>query len=94
MLSKNFSSQQAAILTALPIGVLGSLAVYFYSELLLESLIFFICITLFSYILIYYTVQRFIYRKIKLIYKLIYQTKASKKEEFYFKNILPQKSIE
>jgi two-component system, OmpR family, phosphate regulon sensor histidine kinase PhoR len=93
MLSKNFSSQQAAILTALPIGVLGSLAVYFYSELLLESLIFFICITLFSYILINYTVQRFIYRKIKLIYKLIYQTKASKKEEFYFKNILPQKSI-
>ena len=94
MLSKNFSSQQAAILTALPIGILGSLAVYFYSELLLESLIFFIGITIFSYLLINYTVQRFIYRKIKLIYKLIYQTKASKKEEFYFKNILPQKSIE
>lgn len=94
MLSKNFSSQQAAVITAVPIGVLGSLAVYFYSELWLESLIFFICITLFSYLLINYTVQRFIYRKIKLIYKLIYQTKASKKEEFYFKTILPQKSIE
>ncbi len=38
--------------------------------------------------------QRFIYRKIKLIYKLIYQTKASKREEFYYKNILPQKSID
>lgn len=25
---------------------------------------------------------------------MISQTKASKKEEFYFKNILPQKSIE
>ncbi|MEP6951845.1 MAG: ATP-binding protein, partial [Ginsengibacter sp.] len=32
--------------------------------------------------------------KIKIIYKLIYQTKASKREEFYYKNILPQKSIE
>ena len=37
--------------------------------------------------------QRFIYRKIKIIYKLIYQTKASKREEFYYKTILPQKSI-
>jgi two-component system phosphate regulon sensor histidine kinase PhoR len=29
-----------------------------------------------------------------LIYKLISQTKASKREEFYYKNLLPQKSIE
>jgi two-component system phosphate regulon sensor histidine kinase PhoR len=47
-----------------------------------------------SFGLILYTLQTFIYRKIKLIYKLIYQTKASKREEFYFKNILPQKSID
>ena len=38
--------------------------------------------------------QRFIYRKIKLIYKFIYQTKATKREEFFYDNILPQKSIE
>ena len=94
MLSKNFSSQQAAILTAVPIGVLGGLAIYTYSELWLPSLVFLMLMTLFSYLLINYTVRRFIYRKIKIIYKLIYQTKASKKEEFYFKNILPQKSIE
>jgi two-component system phosphate regulon sensor histidine kinase PhoR len=47
-----------------------------------------------SYALILFTVQKFIYRKIKLIYKLIYQTKASKREEFYYSNILPQKSID
>ncbi len=47
-----------------------------------------------SYSLILYTLQNFIYRKIKLIYKFIYQTKASKKEEFYYKSILPQKSID
>jgi two-component system phosphate regulon sensor histidine kinase PhoR len=38
--------------------------------------------------------RRFIFRKLKLIYKLIYQTKATKKEEFYYNNILPQKSID
>lgn len=47
-----------------------------------------------SYGLILYTLQRFIYRKIKLIYKFIYQTKASKREEFYYKSLLPQKSME
>ncbi|HSN59455.1 MAG TPA: ATP-binding protein, partial [Ferruginibacter sp.] len=47
-----------------------------------------------SFGLILYTLQTFIYRKIKLIYKLIYQTKATKREEFYYKNILPQKSID
>lgn len=46
------------------------------------------------YWLISVTLERFIYRKIKLIYKLIYQTKATKKEEMYFKYILPQKSID
>jgi two-component system phosphate regulon sensor histidine kinase PhoR len=47
-----------------------------------------------SYGLILLTLEKFIYRKIKLIYKLIYQTKATKKEEMYFKYILPQKSID
>lgn len=47
-----------------------------------------------TYWLYYSTLQRFIYRKIKLIYKFIYQTKATKKEEYFYENILPQKSIE
>lgn len=47
-----------------------------------------------TYSLYYYTLQRFIYRKIKLIYKFIYQIKATKKEEFFYNNILPQKSIQ
>jgi two-component system phosphate regulon sensor histidine kinase PhoR len=73
---------------------LAAIAVYFYSEKWLPSVVLFVVLFLVSYFIIYLTVKRFVYRKIKLIYKLIYQTKASKKEEFYFKNILPQKSIE
>jgi two-component system phosphate regulon sensor histidine kinase PhoR len=38
--------------------------------------------------------ERSFYRKIKLIYKFIYQTKATKKEETYYKYLLPQKSID
>lgn len=47
-----------------------------------------------SYLLISFMLERFIYRKIKLIYKFIYQTKATKKEETYYKYVLPQKSID
>ncbi len=47
-----------------------------------------------SFFLIRFVLRWFIYRKIKLIYKFIYQTKASKKEEMYFKYILPDKSID
>jgi len=53
-----------------------------------------ISIFIFCFFLIRYVVKQFIYRQIKLIYKLISQTKASKREEFYYKNLLPQKSIE
>ena len=42
----------------------------------------------------YYTMQLFIYRKIKIIYKFIYQIKATKKEEIFYDKILPKKSIE
>ncbi len=53
------------------------------------------CVTfVIIYSIYHYTLQRFIYRKIKLIYKFIYQTKATKKEEIFYKHILPQKSIE
>lgn len=47
-----------------------------------------------SYILVLTIIQKFIYRKIKLIYKFINQTKASRKEETYRKYILPKKSID
>jgi two-component system phosphate regulon sensor histidine kinase PhoR len=91
---KNFSPQQVGFVTSLPISGLAAIVVYFYSEKWLPSLLLFVGLFIISYLVIYQTVKRFIYRKIKLIYKLIYQTKASKKEEFYFKNILPQKSID
>jgi two-component system phosphate regulon sensor histidine kinase PhoR len=67
---------------------------YFFKPVWWIALLSLIVIFLGAYSLIVYTLQTFIYRKIKLIYKFIYQTKASKREEFYYKAILPQKSID
>lgn len=92
--TKNFTPRQLAALTAfilsLPIGV----AIIYLQRDWKEGLIAFLIILLGSYFLIFFIIQQFIYRKIKLIYKFIYQTKASKKQETYYKYILPQKSID
>ncbi|MGN6530650.1 MAG: sensor histidine kinase [Ginsengibacter sp.] len=91
---KNFSPQQVGFFASLPICGLAAVTFYLFTEEWLASILLFAGLFLVSYLIIYLTVKRFVYRKIKLIYKQIYQTKATKKEEFYFKNILPQKSID
>ncbi|MEO6489321.1 MAG: ATP-binding protein [Ferruginibacter sp.] len=91
---KNFTPQQLAAFTALVLSIPISLGILLFEPIWWVGLLFFVVIFLGSFALILYTLQTFIYRKIKLIYKLIYQTKASKREEFYYKNILPQKSID
>lgn len=92
--TKNLSPRQLAGFTALFIALPVAIGIF-----LLEPVwwVFFLAFAIVmggSYLLILFTLQRFIYRKIKLIYKFIYQTKASKREEFYYKTVLPQKSIE
>ena len=91
---KNLNPQQLSAITALIIALPISVAIYYFQPLWMVAVITFVIIFLGSYGLILFMVQQFVYRKIKLIYKLIYQTKASKREEFYYKNILPQKSID
>jgi two-component system, OmpR family, phosphate regulon sensor histidine kinase PhoR len=91
---KNLSPQQLAAFTALIISLPISIGIFIFKPVFLIALGSFVIIFLGSFGLILYTLQRFIYRKIKLIYKLIYQTKATKREDFYNKNILPQKGID
>ena len=92
--TKNLSPQQLSAITAAIIAIPISIVIYFFEPIWFSAVISLIIIFIGSYGLILFMVQRFVYRKIKLIYKLIYQTKASKREEFYYKNILPQKSID
>lgn len=92
--SKNISPQRLSSLTALALAIPFTLGIFIIRPVWWIAIIAFFVSFLGAYGLILYTVQNFIYRKIKLIYKFIYQTKASKREEFYYKNILPQKSID
>ena len=91
---KNLSPQQLSALTALALSVPISLGIFVFKPVWWIALLSFFIIFLGSFGLILFALQTFIYRKIKLIYKLIYQTKASKREEFYYKHVLPQKGID
>jgi two-component system phosphate regulon sensor histidine kinase PhoR len=91
---KNLSPHQLSATTALIIAFPISAGIYFFEPVWWIAVASFFIIIAGSYGLILFMVQQFVYRKIKLIYKLIYQTKASKREEFYYKNLLPQKSID
>jgi two-component system, OmpR family, phosphate regulon sensor histidine kinase PhoR len=46
------------------------------------------------YLFVAYLIENFVYQKVKLIYKFISNTKASKREAFYNKNLLPQQTLE
>jgi two-component system phosphate regulon sensor histidine kinase PhoR len=92
--TKNLSPRQLSAFTAAVIAVPVSIGIYFLDNNWKISLLSLILIFGVGYTLILITLETFIYRKIKLIYKLIYQTKATKKEEVYFKYILPKKSID
>ncbi|HMP91555.1 MAG TPA: ATP-binding protein [Phnomibacter sp.] len=92
--TKNLSPKQLSFYTALVLSIPESIGAWLLRPDWLLVLICFVVFLAGSYALILFTLQRFIYRKIKLIYKFIFQTKASKKEETYYKYILPQKSID
>ncbi len=93
-ITKNVSPQKLSFITALLIASPVSIGYFLLHPDWLATFVGFFVVFFGSYLLIQFTMERFIFRKIKLIYKFIYQTKATKREETYYKYILPKKSID
>ena len=91
---KNLSPKQLAALTALVIATLIALSIFMLFSNAKLCITYFIVSFISIYFLMGQLLEYFIYRKIKLIYKLISQTKASKREEAYQKYVLPRKGID
>lgn len=94
LLDNQFSPRFLAVITAATVSIVNTLL-----SLLLDPKWYIVLLVAFStflitYAIYHYTLQRFIYRKIKLIYKFIYQNKATPREVFFQENILPRKSLE
>ncbi len=92
--TKNLSPQQLSAFTALVLSIPIAIGIWFLRPNWLIAGVSFVLTFIGSYLLIRFVLESFIYRKIKLIYKFIYQTKATKREETYYKYILPQKGID
>ena len=91
---KNLSPRQLAALTALLLSSIIGLSVFvLFVDWKILAAYFIACFTV-IYFIVYQILEYFIYRKIKLIYKLISETKASKREEAYQKYILPRKGMD
>jgi two-component system, OmpR family, phosphate regulon sensor histidine kinase PhoR len=92
--ARNFSPNQLSAIIAAILSLAAGIVFYLLRDNFFLALAAALIIFLISYFLTRYAFDSFIYRKIKLIYKIIYQTKASKKEEMYYKYILPKKGID
>lgn len=92
--TKNISPNQLSSLTSVILSIPVGIAFFIITKNPLTAFLSGLIIFSLSYFLIHAVLEWFIYRKIKLIYKFINQTKASKKEEMYYKYILPKKSID
>lgn len=91
--SKNITDRQTAFFCAVILGVLFAGTIFFFTHNWRVASGTLLATVAFGYLLIHSFLQRFVYNKIKLIYKLINHTKASKKEEIYYKYVLPPTTI-
>lgn len=92
--NKNTSPSALAAYTAVILAIIFAAGSVILRDSWISLVVTFVVVFIFSYLIIHSVLQQFINRKIKLIYKFIFQTKANKQEDFYQREILPPKSME
>jgi two-component system phosphate regulon sensor histidine kinase PhoR len=92
--SKNYSPTNIALFTAIATSIISSLIILVVERNVIAFSVSFILVFVGCFFISRYFIETFVHKRIKLIYKFIHQTKASKREEFFQKNILPQQSLD
>jgi two-component system phosphate regulon sensor histidine kinase PhoR len=92
--TKNLSPKQLSAFTAFALAVPVGLLVGVIEKNWFWGAGTFALVLAGGYLLVSFVLEKFIYRKIKLVYKFINKTKATKREETFYKYVLPQKSID
>ena len=90
----NITPRQIALITALLLALPEAIFLLWLQQSWQWALLTLFVVFGASYWIIATLLEEFINRKIKLIYKFIHKTKATKKEETYYKYVLPAKTIE
>ncbi|HZH88822.1 MAG TPA: ATP-binding protein [Chitinophagaceae bacterium] len=92
--NKNISPKQLSGITAIGISIVVLITSLLLSLSKLQIVILYFASLVSAYFIINTVLQFFIYRKIKLVYKLIYDTKSTKKEALFDDTKLLKKSID
>lgn len=90
----NITPRQISLLAALILSIPESILIIWASGKWTLGILSFTLIFLASFLVISTLLEQFINRKIRLIYKFIHKTKATKKEETYYKYVLPAKTLD
>lgn len=92
--NKNISPRTLSLLNAIVLTLcILIIGLFLYAEWY-DLVITIVTVFVVSYLMFLFTLRRFIYRKLKLIYKFIYEIKGMKKDKDEQKQIISQKSIE
>ena len=94
MSKKNLSPKQIALVVSFPAAIVSAIVILLLGAGWIYALSVFILLSLTIYWIAYVMINRYLDKKIKIIYKLISQTKLTKKEDFYYRYLLPEKSLE
>lgn len=93
-MNKNISPRQLAFYNALILSFGTTLLCFLMKLAWLEIFVVTIFVFCLAYLLFSFSLKRFVYRKLKLIYKFIYEVKASKEESGKRDEIISNKSID
>jgi two-component system, OmpR family, phosphate regulon sensor histidine kinase PhoR len=91
---KNITARQLALWCAFVISTMVTILLLISSVTNIFLFVSIIIVFGTSFFTFYYTIERFFYRKIKLLYKFISQTKAGVKEEALRDIVMPQTTID
>jgi two-component system phosphate regulon sensor histidine kinase PhoR len=91
---KDYSTSQLSFFSVI-ISSIATLICCFLLEIsLINTLLILLIASILNYFVVNTILEKYIAKKIKLIYKLINQTKSSKREQYFNEHLLPQKTIE
>ena len=90
----NLTPKQLSFIAALLLSIPVAAASSFFLKVWWNPILVFGLMFILNYALISFILNQFLHRQIRLIYKMISQTKATRREEFYHKTLLPVKSMD
>ena len=91
--AQNLSPKQLSAFTAIVLSVMVAIGIYILTGSWKYGGGALVIVFAGSYALIQFTLEKFIYRKIKLIYKFIYRPKATRKEKVNLNKFFLKKTI-